>query len=577
MESSDQLQVAASMRAHISVSSIAYASLAVVLFFSCYFELGAYGLLNNNEGLYAEIGREMLRSHSFIIPTLDYVPYIEKPPLLYWLLAASYRLFGVSALAARLVPASAALLLCLGLVQFGQRIRRPLIGIISAFVLGSSLGFVLLARTVMFDMLLTLCIALSMLYFYSWYESHSSRQLRLSYLFLGLAVMAKGLVALVLVPLTIIAFLLWTDRGRLRSLLDGWGISIFVLVTVPWHLAAVLADPGFAWFYFINEHVLRFLGLRKPADFRTGSFFYYIPTVMAGFLPWTAWLGLAFRPVRQREPLERLLLVWFLVFFLFFSMSVAKGAYYLITALPAAALFTALQIERYARRRSRVNAVCTFAGLASATLLVSAIVFRYRSALPGAALLIMDAAAVAALAVGAALALRARASPRNRALLLSASLAGLVIPFALSLVTLAASGQDRYSAADFMRTMAPVIGNRPLVSFRDFEEISSVLFYLRRRLPIVDSTSRDLQYGQRAFPDSATFMTAAQLAQRLKTEQIFVVVPEARLRAFRMGRFGSLLHRIGRAGNLLLFAGGTREARARSYMSMYRPKKLRGS
>lgn len=553
MEANDRIHAESAVRAHISVSGIGYSSLVLVLFFSCYFGLGAYGLLNNNEGLYAEIGREMLRSHSFVIPTLDYVPYIEKPPLLYWLLAGGYRLFGVSALSARLIPASAALLLCMGIVHFGRHIRRPLTGIIGALVLASSLGFILLARTVMFDMLLTACITLALLWFYSWYESRCSRDLRLAYLFLGLAVMAKGLVALVLVPLTAIAFLLWTDRARLRPLLDGWGILILALVTVPWHLAAILSDPSFAWFYFINEHVLRFLGLRKPADFRTGPFFYYVPIVMAGFLPWTAWLGLALRPGRRREPLEKLVLVWFLVFFLFFSASRAKGTYYLITALPAAALFTAMQIERYASNRSRVNTVCAFAGLGAATLLVCATLFHYRGALPGTGLLVIDAVSVAALAVGISLAAKARASPQNRALLMSVSLAGLVVPFSLSVVTVAAAAQDRYSAAQFMRTMAPKIGRRPLVSFRDFEEISSVLFYLGRRLPIVASTSRDLQYGQRASRDSPTFLTSAELARRLETEKIFIVVPEARLREFGSTRFRPLVHRVGRVGNLLLF------------------------
>lgn len=551
--------------ADIHISRTAYLSLAVVLYFCCYFGLGAYGLLNNNEGLYAELGREVLRSHSFIIPTLDYVPYIEKPPLLYWLLAASYWLFGVSTTSARLVPATAAMLLCLGIVHFGRCINRTLTGIVAACVLASSLGFALLARTVMFDMLLTLFIAFSLLYFYRWFESYRSRELRLSYLFLGLAIMTKGLVALVLVPLTAIFFLLWTDRTRLRSLFDRWGIATLLLVTAPWHVAAALSDPTFAWYYFINEHVLRFLGLRKPDDFRTGPLYYYVPLVMAGSLPWTAWLGLAFRRRERRPPLEKLLLVWFVVFFVFFSLSRAKATYYLVTALPAAALFAALQIEHYAtKRESPVNAICAFAGLAAAVLLSSLALLQF-GALPGpGALLDVDIATVALVVLGTAASLKARASPQNRTLFLVASLSGIVVPFVASVVISAGSAQDRYSAASFTRAIASKIGNHEVLSFRDFEEMSSLLFYLRRPLPIVDSASRDLHYGLRTTEGKAMSLTSKQVALRQETKKVYMVVRAARLREFQSSRLGGLFHRVDRVGNLLLFrSNGPWRPRAR--------------
>lgn len=537
-----------------------YLGLGIVLYFCLFYELGAYPLLNDNEGLYAEIAREMLETRSLVIPTLDYVPYIEKPPLLYWLIAQSYALLGVSETAARLVPAGSAALLCVSLPYFCRRFAGPQTGILAAFLLASSLGFGLLARTVMFDMLLTALIAFSLLSFYQWYESAHRRPLLLAYLFMALAVLTKGLLALVLVPLTVIVFLLWVDPQRIGRLLDARALSLFLIATVPWHVAAVVSDPGFGWFYFVNEHLLRFLGDRQPADYHTGPIYYYVPFLLAGCLPWTGWLVLGLRRPARLAPFERFLLVWLVVFFTFFSISAGKAGYYLVTAMPAAAIFAAMQIERFARNGQwRLNGIATVLGLASVAAILLTIILPYRNVLASVPELRMPAVAAAVFMLGVVAIMGSQPFLALRPVHLVAAVSALGIPIAVLLVAGAGFRQDEISDAAFAQTVQRRAAGRPVVLYRDFEEISSLLFYLRRRLPIVDSVSRDLRYGQHSAFGRNVFLSSAELHERLASEKPYIVVPARRRTEFDRGPLGKESCLAVRTQRLLLYTSEPRE------------------
>ncbi len=542
------------------------AALGVILFFAFFYGLGAYGLLNDNEGLYAEIAREMLEAHSYVIPTLNHVPYIEKPPLLYWLVSLSYWLFGVSETSARLVPASAATLLCLGLVRFGRGIGRPQTGMLAAFVLASSFGFALLARTVMFDMLLTVFIAFTLLSFYGWYENGRARDLRLAYLFLGLAVMTKGLVALALVVLTVMAFLPLAgfERRRVRALADIPGMLLFISVTLPWHLAAVFSDPGFGWFYFINEHVMRFLGRRVPHDYHAGPFYYYVPLVLAGALPWSGWLLLGLRRLATRDPFEKLLLVWFTVFFLFFSAASDKGDYYLVTALPAGALFITLQIERYSRdAKSRLNAVFAAAGLVTAVLLTGWILRPYLALLQDPSAPRIAIVILLFVMLGIASFLVPRESPSTQPLSLVIALSTLIVPFSFVMVSGVVAAQGDLSEAGFARSIAARTAGHPVALYRDFEQISSLLFYLHRPLPVIDSASKDLYYGQHTPAGRKLFFTTADLVRWSAAEKLYVVVQDARRREFETGLRGKIFCRVAGGDQVTLYSNDRTQCRVR--------------
>ena len=140
-----------------------YPILATLIFFSFYFAIGDYTLLNNNDGLYASIAKHMLLTKSFIIPYLNCVPYIEKPPLLYWLLASSFSIFGFTAFAARFVTATSATLLCFAMLYFTHKIKLSKVGIMATLIFASSIGVSIIARMVYFDMLLSFLIASTLL------------------------------------------------------------------------------------------------------------------------------------------------------------------------------------------------------------------------------------------------------------------------------------------------------------------------------------------------------------------------------------------------------------------------------
>ena len=245
--------------------------LGVVLLVSFFVGLGGYALENVNEGLYGEIPREMLLRGDYLIPHLNFVPYIEKPPLLYWLTAIFYQLFGVSEFTARLVPAISAASVCIVMRNFARKINLNHTGYTTALILGSSVGMILLARVLIFDMLLCALLAACFTQFYYWYTFEHQYYIRMAYVFAGLAVMTKGLMVLVLLPVIVFSFLLWerAPARKFRAFFDVVGIMMFLAITVPWHVAASLRQPDFSWQYFINEHLMRFIDAREPHDYHT--------------------------------------------------------------------------------------------------------------------------------------------------------------------------------------------------------------------------------------------------------------------------------------------------------------------
>jgi len=256
---------------------------AVCLFWG----LGAAPIRDTNEALYADIALTMAHGGSWIIPHLDGVPYIEKPPLLYWLMAWCFKLFGVGAWQARLPDALAAWLTALGCIAFGRLMRAPLAGRFAALVVGTALGYVLIARTILFDPLLVLFWLTALACTVVAVQRQQRAWLRLAAVAVALATLTKGPMALLLLGLVVVVQLLLApgrhQRGALlRFYLDPWAIGLFVLIVAPWHVAALQTLPGFGWFFFVNETIGRFLGTRIPDDFHHGPWWYYGPKLLIG-------------------------------------------------------------------------------------------------------------------------------------------------------------------------------------------------------------------------------------------------------------------------------------------------------
>ncbi len=331
-------------------------------------------LLDDADTVHAEAAREMLLRHNWVTLYANGVRYLEKAPLMYWSVAASYKLFGVNEWSTRFPLMLGVLAMILATYGLGRRVFGPSGGFDSALVLATALGPYLFTRFLIPDVLVGLWLTLTF-----WLFLESLEQERpTKWIGWGLAVvcalnvLTKGLIGLVFPAGAIGLYLLLT--GNLKHLLKLRLISssvIFLLVAAPWHVLAGLENPaqghvrGFWWFYFVNEHFLRFLNKRVPRDYDTVPLLLFWILLVIWLVPWSVFIpqSLLEVPRRWREfraQMSRrqraylLFFLWNLVIVGFFSFS-TRQEYYTIPAIPGMALLVGgwLSRERESAAESR--------------------------------------------------------------------------------------------------------------------------------------------------------------------------------------------------------------------------------
>ncbi|MFQ5665917.1 MAG: phospholipid carrier-dependent glycosyltransferase [Candidatus Binatia bacterium] len=309
---------------------------AIVLSYFCL--LGHFPLNEPDEPRYAEIAREMIQRGDWVTPHLNYVKYFEKPPLIYWLTAANFTLFGMSELVTRLWPALFGLLGIVMTYAIGRAMYGAWTGYVGAALLAATPLYFGLSQILILDMPLAALITVALGAF--WFAQHDPRRRRrfvvLLYGATALAVLAKGPVAALLTGGIIIAFLLLRgDRAALRWVISAPGIGLFLVIVLPWFVLVSHRNPEFIDFFLVNQHLDRFL---RPAEHRQPLWF-FLPIVLAGMLPWSACCVLA--PGIMRRFFVRLMqrrlsaaavycVVWSAVVFVFFSLSGSKLATYIL-------------------------------------------------------------------------------------------------------------------------------------------------------------------------------------------------------------------------------------------------------
>jgi 4-amino-4-deoxy-L-arabinose transferase-like glycosyltransferase len=315
-------------------------------------------LVNPDEGRYAEIAREMVASGDWTTPRLNDIKYFEKPALQYWATAAAYAVFGEHHWTARLWSALTGFLGVLMVFFTGRRLFSEETGWNSALVLGSSLLYVLIGHVNTLDMGVSFLLSAAVCAFcLAQSEMTDARKRRrwmlAAWAALALAVLSKGLIGLVLPGAALALYILlereWRLVGRLHLLP---GLTLFLLITVPWFVAVSLANPEFARFFFIHEHFERFL---TKAHGRYQAPYYFIPVLLAGMLPWTVTLIDALARAWKRVPernfqAQRFLLLWAAVVFVFFSASSSKLVSYILPMFPALALLTGARLTQLGAR-----------------------------------------------------------------------------------------------------------------------------------------------------------------------------------------------------------------------------------
>lgn len=308
--------------------------------------LGRLPLTEPDEGRNAEVAREMLVLHDPITPHYDTLAYLDKPAVFFWLVAGSFRVFGLSEWAARLPSALAAL----GTLILVWLLAREMFGERAAFAAGlvfaTSPLAILFARIVIFDMTLALLVTCTLVAF--WFAEASGWTRRsLEYLMFaaaGFATITKGPVGFLLPLFTILVYAaLQRKFAELKNIAWWRGLVIFLAVSLPWFIAVSVRNPDFPRYAFWDESLLRFA---TGHAHRGGSVFYYIPVFLAGVFPWSLLLlfaGLnrvkAWKRLRdESHASETFLLAWAVVVFVFFSVSRSKLPAYFLPAVPALAV-----------------------------------------------------------------------------------------------------------------------------------------------------------------------------------------------------------------------------------------------
>jgi hypothetical protein len=336
----------------ISRESWYLAALLLSGFLFSIWRLGSLALFDLDEGGYAEIAREMLVLEDWITPRLNYVRLLDKPPLLYWFTALSFKLFGISELSARLPVALSIVGIMALCAILGRRFFGSLAGFLSAMIFAASAGLVVFetGRQLQPDILFTLFLTavLAALLFGLYDPERPRRYLLMGYVAMALAVMTKGLIGLVFPVLALLGYVLLTGEfGRIRQVLFWPGALVFLLLVLPWHLAAEFRSPGFLKFYLLDVHFLRYFNEGAIASSMTSL---SLAGLWAGtaliFYPWTFFIPLVIwedLPLLRRNGSrsDRIVLwlwLWVFVLLLFFSLGSFRLFYYGLPALPALAV-----------------------------------------------------------------------------------------------------------------------------------------------------------------------------------------------------------------------------------------------
>ncbi|MBI5280419.1 MAG: glycosyltransferase family 39 protein [Candidatus Solibacter usitatus] len=354
--------------------------------------------MDDVDAVQAQIARNMLDSGDWVTARLDGVPYLEKAPLPYWLMAGSYSLFGVHDWAARLPVLLSILALCALLVYMGRWAFSREAGFYAGLVMATSIGVFLFTRILIPDITLTATIALALWGMLRALEEDEPRPrlwAAVMALSIGAGLLLKGLIALVFPGAAGFLFLLFSgqvmQRRTWQRLRPVSSTLLILLVAAPWHIAATLSNPpnfdfsmtsgpgnyrGFFWFYFFNEHILRFLNRRWPRDYNTVPRFLFWLFHLLWFFPWSAYLPrlarLTCRGSDRAARVRLLCLCWIGFILVFFTFSTTQE-YYSMPAYPAFALLLGCAMAEgsaWLRRGAyAVAAVCTLAFTAVAFIL----------------------------------------------------------------------------------------------------------------------------------------------------------------------------------------------------------------
>jgi 4-amino-4-deoxy-L-arabinose transferase-like glycosyltransferase len=532
-------------------------------------------LVDDVESVQAQIPRNMITSGDWVTARLDGVAYLEKPPLIYWMIAVCYKVFGVHDWAARMPVAFSAIALCLLTAAFGSWAFGRRAGFYAGLCMATCVGLWLFTRVLIPDVILTLVIALSMWALLRVLDPEEQHPRAWAYTFaaaLGVGLLLKSLIAVVFPIGAAVLYLLCTRQlfsaSTWRRLRPFSGLLIILLIAAPWHILATLRNPpyfsftmksipgqyhGFFWFFFINEQLLRFLNLRYPPDYSTVPRLYFWLFHLVWLFPWSVYFPavarLSFKPTDRAGRVRLLALCWTGFILVFFTFSTTQE-YYSMPCYPALALLLGSAMDMdgpWIRRGTRFLAVVTgLAALAAVSILIAV---RHVPS-PGDISDALSRQATYKLSLG------------HMQDLTLQSFAYLRFPLGLAAVafcigaigTLIWRGQRAFISAALMMVVffqaarlamidfEPYLSSRPLANAleqappgtlivnRHYYPFSSLLFYTNRHALLLNGRSNNLVYGSYAPDAPNVFIDDAQFRELwVGPQRYYLAAPETLL------------------------------------------------
>jgi 4-amino-4-deoxy-L-arabinose transferase-like glycosyltransferase len=323
--------------------------------------LAVVPLMEPDEGRYSAIPSEMNQSGDYVTPHLKGTVYLEKPPLCYWATAMSFKIFGENEFSARLFSALCAWGCILLVYRMGTFFHGEKTGFYAALVLATSLFPFAIGRLNILDMPLAFFVSVAVWFGFRYFSDggYGKKNIYLFYLFCSLAFLTKGLIGIVFPSAIVIIWLMFAGRWRdTLRLFSPTGIIIFLAVAGPWLILVQRANKDFLWFFFVQEHFLRYTTTMHS---RNESVFFYVPIIIAGTMPWWAFLFKAAKESGAKRfslfaPTEKLFLfAWAGFIFFFFSISSSKLIPYIAPVFLPIAVFMGHIFRTHDDRRGNLD------------------------------------------------------------------------------------------------------------------------------------------------------------------------------------------------------------------------------
>jgi 4-amino-4-deoxy-L-arabinose transferase-like glycosyltransferase len=501
--------------------------LILIIFIAFFFGITTYSVVDVNEGLYAEIAREMLATGNYFIPHLNNVPYLAKPPLLYWLLAICYHFFGISSGSARLVPAISSTIVCLSFPLFGKLIQRTKEGLIAGLILATGAGFVIIGRVVFFDMVLTAFLTVALCSFYLWHQKEKPMYLQIAYVALALAFMTKGLLAILLFGFIVIFFMAFTKTPskKFLKLFDPTGLALFIIIVGFWAVQAAKLQPNFFNAFFSQDQISGIFNVFAAHNYNAETFYHYIPRTLIYLAPWCLLIPILFWPINKKiskwNPLTIFLWLWFLIPFIVFTLSADKSDYYMVIGAPPLAMLLAIKLENIIRKNKHIILAVVF--------VLAIILFEmffgyiiYFNTMPNSmtfSLMVLFAFLLLYGIAGCYLAFYSK-----NAVITFLMMAGLVIPLVVFYINFKVTTQDKYTQATIANYIKTNDKNRQVYLYQDYKKVSSLPFLLQTTIPIIDVQKDDILENTKGPIAKKSFMTTDDFVKFANKNPCYVIV-----------------------------------------------------